>query len=222
MNSLSAIFAPSDHHNSIGAFFRNKRFKVFENFVNKNFPLGHPLHILDVGGKAYFWKDSSIINRPNTRITLLNLDHEEVSHPAQESIIGDATNLSEYPNHHFDLVFSNSVIEHLYTLDNQRKMAKECMRVGKKYYIQTPNKHFFIESHYALPFIQYLPKSLSFHLLTKTPISRLKKWDPKEADQYLKEIRLLSESDMKSMFPGAEIFHEKFLGMSKSFTAHNM
>jgi 2-polyprenyl-3-methyl-5-hydroxy-6-metoxy-1,4-benzoquinol methylase len=222
MNLFRVFFASSDDKNSIGARFRRLRFKNFENFVKEHFNDNEKLHILDVGGKAYFWNDTSIISRPNTTITLLNLSPEKVNHPALKSITGDATNLSEFNDKHFDLVFSNSVIEHLYTKENQEKMAKECVRVGKKFYIQTPNKHFIIEPHYALPFFQYLPNSLAFIILTKTPFSRLNKWKEEEAKQYLQEIRLISESDMKKLFPGAKIYKEKFLGMSKSFTAHNM
>jgi hypothetical protein len=101
-------------------------------------------------------------------------------------------------------------------------MAKEAMRVGKKYFVQTPNRHFFMEAHYALPFVQYLPKNLTHFLLTKTRLSRGSKWNPKDAQQYLDEIRLLSEREMKMLFPAATIYKEKFIGMVKSYSAHNM
>ena len=58
-------------------------------------------------------------------------------------------------------------------------------------------------------------------MLTKTKLSRLKKWDQEFAKQYIKEIRLLSEKEMKILFPKSKIYYEKFLGMNKSFTAHN-
>jgi hypothetical protein len=119
-------------------------------------------------------------------------------------------------------VFSNSVIEHLYTYENQVKMADEIQRVGRKYFIQTPNKYFPIEAHYAIPFAQYLPKSLLLFLLTKTRLSRMTKWKKEDAKQYLDEIRLLSEKEMKRLFPGSKILKEKSLGFVKSFTAHNL
>lgn len=64
---------------------------------------------------------------------------------------GDATNLSQYSDKSFDIVFSNSVIEHLYTKENQISMAKEVNRVGKNYFIQTPNYWFPIEPHWVFP-----------------------------------------------------------------------
>ncbi len=120
-----------------------------------------------------------------------------------------------------DLVISNATIEHVGSFENQKKMAQEVIRVGKKYIIQTPNKYFFIEPHYLLPFFGYLPKPIKFWILTKTKLSRLKKWDEKFAKQYIQEIRLISEKEMKILFPNSKIYFEKFLGMNKSFTTHN-
>ena len=52
----------------------------------------------------------------------------------------------------YDIVHSNSVIEHLYNFENQKKMASEIIRVGQKYIVQTPNKYFFLEPHYLASF----------------------------------------------------------------------
>jgi hypothetical protein len=113
------------------------------------------------------------------------------------------------------------VIEHLYTWENQEKMAKEIIRVGKKYFVQTPNKHFFIEAHYVLPYAQYMPKKLIYFVLTKTKLSRGMKWNPEQAQQYLDEIRLLSIGEMKLFFPHAKMYKEKLAGLTKSVTAYN-
>lgn len=221
MKLIYELFSSSDNPKSLGAKFRKERLKRFEKLFFRNFRIEKEIKILDVGGTDYFWKNSQIPNIPGVRITLLNLHLENTTHPHIESIQGDATDMREFPDQSFDLVFSNSVIEHLYTLENQQKMASEIQRVGKKFFIQTPNKYFPIEAHYALPFAQFLPKSLVFFLLTKTKLSRLKRWEEKSARQYLEEIRLLSEKEMKSLFPGAKILKEKALGLTKSLTAHN-
>jgi hypothetical protein len=36
------------------------------------------------------------------------------------------------------------------------------------------------------------------------------------------EIRLLSEGEFRRLFPQSSIYKEKFLTMTKSFTAHNL
>ena len=151
----------------------------------------------------------------------MNIEKEKSPYKNIKCIVGDATNLNNFKDKSFDIAHSNSVIEHLYNYQNQKKMALETMRVGKKYIIQTPNKYFFIEPHYLLPFFQFLPNYLKIFILTKTKMSRLRKWDKNFAKQYIKEIRLLSLNDLKKLFPNSNIFYEKFLGMNKSFTIHN-
>lgn len=188
----------------------------------KNFNHEKPITILDLGGTAYFWKESQIPNLPTAKIVLLNLAEEKVAHPNMEAIVGDATHLEAFPDDSFDLVFSNSVIEHVYTFENQERMAHEIQRVGKKFFVQTPNRYFPVEAHYAIPFAQYMPKKFVYFLLTKTKLSRLQKWNPEYAQQYLDEIRLLNESEMKSLFPKSTILREKVMGLTKSITAHNL
>ena len=56
-----------------------------------------------------------------------------------------STKLHSFNDNEFDIVFSNSVIEHLYNYDNQRIMANEVQRIAKKYYIQCPNRYFIID-----------------------------------------------------------------------------
>lgn len=222
MSIINDLFASSDHPKSLGAKFRANRLKKFEKLFFKNFNSEKPISILDVGGTGYFWKQSQIPNVPGVRITLLNLHLEKSTHPHINSLIGDATNMADFEDKKFDLVFSNSVIEHLYTYENQQKMADEIQRVGRKYFVQTPNKYFPIEAHYAIPFAQYLPKKMLHFLLTKTKVSRFKRWEHQAAQQYLDEIRLLDGAEMNALFPGSKLLKETVMGMTKSLTAHNL
>jgi hypothetical protein len=136
-------------------------------------------------------------------------------------ISGNAIDLKEIGDREFDLAFSNSVIEHLHTFENQVSMASEVRRVGVLYFVQTPNKHFLVEPHYVLPFFDYLPAKIKYFILTKTKFSRLKKWTDSDARQYISEIRLLTLSEFKQIFPGSKMDKEYFMGLLKSFTAHN-
>jgi len=180
-----------------------------------------PISILDVGGKINFWENRGLAGNNDYKITVLNIEKEKSNYSNINCLIGDATNLNQFKNKSFDIVHSNSVIEHLYNFENQKKMVSEIMRVGKKHIVQTPNKYFFLEPHYLLPFFDIIPKKLKYFILTKTKLSRLKKWDKKFASQYIEEIRLLSLKEMKELFPNSKIYFEKFLGMNKSFTMHN-
>jgi len=180
-----------------------------------------PVTILDVGGKINFWENRGLAGNKNYKITIVNFEKEKSQYSNIKTKMGDATDLSPFNDKSFDIAHSNSVIEHLYNFENQKKMASEIIRVGKKHIVQTPNKYFFLEPHYLLPFFDIIPKKLKYFILTKTKLSRLKKWDKKFASQYIEEIRLLSLKEMKELFPNSKIYFEKFLGMNKSFTMHN-
>ena len=213
------IFDISENKGSLGNKFREKRFSFFLKKFNK---MQKPISILDVGGKINFWENRGLAGNNDYKITVLNIEKEKSNYSNINCLIGDATNLNQYKNKSFDIVHSNSVIEHLYNFNNQKKMASEIIRVGKKFIIQTPNKYFFIEPHYLLPFFQFLPKSMKFFILTKTKMSRLKRWDKEFAKQYIKEIRLMNLKELKTLFPNCNVYYEKFLGMNKSFTVHNL
>jgi len=216
--NFNSIFDISENKDSLGNKFREKRFSFFLEKINK---MQKPITILDIGGKINFWENRDLAGNLNYKITIVNIEKEKSNYQNINFEIGNATNLSQFANKSFDIVHSNSVIEHLYNFNNQSKMASEIIRVGQKHIVQTPNKYFFLEPHYLIPFFQFFPDKLKYLTLTKTKLSRLKKWNKKFAKQYIKEIRLLSLKEMKILFPDSKIYYEKFLGMNKSFTMHN-
>ncbi|WP_143959333.1 class I SAM-dependent methyltransferase [Litoribacter populi] len=218
MWTFKSLLASSETEGSLGKKFREERFRFFEQLVEKTFPPNQKISVLDVGGTQAYWEGKNILKKRNLEITVLNLIEFPVSLPNFKTVAGDATNMPEFEDNSFDLVFSNSVIEHLYSRENQQKMANEIRRVGKNYFVQTPNRNFIIEPHYALPLFQFVPKGLAYSILTKTKLSRFNRWDPTIAQQYLDEIRLLSIQEMKALFPDGEVYLEKFLGMNKSVT----
>lgn len=101
-------------------------------------------------------------------------------------------------------------------------MANEVQRVGKFHFIQTPNKYFFIEPHYFFLFFQFLPQKLQVFILSKTKLSRGKKWNKEKAIDNVKEINLLSTKQMQTLFPNSNIYKERLLLMNKSITSYNL
>lgn len=77
---------------------------------------------------------------------------------------GDAWDMNMFESRHFDVIFSNSVIEHVGDFSKQGKMEAEISRVANKYWVQTPFKHFPLEIHFLFPLFQYLPISLRLHI----------------------------------------------------------
>lgn len=204
---------------SLANQFRHKRFQVFDEKVKR---IGQKqLRILDVGGTELFWKNRGYHLLPNIQITLLNIFEEKPSYTNFHAHVGDATNMIEFADKSFDIVFSNSVIEHLFKFENQKLMAKEVQRVSERHFIQTPNRYFFMEPHFLLPYFQFYPQSVKLWILTETKLSRGFKYSSEDAQRRIDEITLLSKNEMKELFPNSKFYDEKVLGMIKSFTAYN-
>lgn len=209
--------ADNSNHTSWSHQFRSQRFQFFLSLM-ENLP--RPLKILDIGGTLAFWKAMGFQDE-QVSITLLNLSEQPVDQPNFLSVAGDATRL-HFPDQSFDIVFSNSVIEHLFTRENQQKMAAEVQRVGKHYFIQTPNYWFPLEPHWLFPCFQFLPFSLRVWLTQYFSLGHIPKPANKEAAiQQVKEIQLLTQSELQDLFPNAAIYKERLVFWNKSFVAHN-
>ncbi len=196
---------------------RKKRIALFESLIST---LPRPLNILDVGGEQRFWEIVGLI-KEDTKILLFNVSASDVSYPNLVAMVGDARNMREFSDKQFQIVFSNSVIEHVGTYAHQRQMAQEVQRVGERYYVQTPNRFFPQEPHFLFPFFQFLPVSFRVFLVTHFNLGwRGKIRQRQDALQAVKEIRLLTEKELKVLFPGAKIYKEKLLGLTKSFIVY--
>jgi SAM-dependent methyltransferase len=133
-----------------------------------------------------------------------------------------------FPDGFFDVVFCSSVIEHVTVPKNevwqhrgelfarkavahQRAFADEILRVSKSFWVQTPARSFFLETHSWLPFLGWLPRSAQVAVLRCTRHFWLSRHPP---DYYL-----LTRGHMEALFPGARIRRERWLGMTKSWIA---
>jgi len=213
------IFADNTNKKSVSSRLRQKRFQLFMDLLNQMPPI---INVLDVGGTQEYWEkmaiDPSLLKR--VQVTFINIYELEITSPNFKAIVGDARKMPLFANQQFDIVFSNSTIEHVGDYSDQKRMAEEIIRVGKYYCIQTPNRHFPIEPHFVFPFFQFLPIHLRAWLVQHFKLG----WIPKIPDRQkallkVKSIRLITKPEMKTLFPGAEIFEEKYFGLTKSFTA---
>jgi len=128
--------------------------------------------------------------------------------------------MTQFADKSFDVVFSNSVIEHVGSYENQRRMADEVMRVGRRYFIQTPNRRFPLEPHFLVPWFQYLPGEVRAQLVHRFDVGWYRRIpDLEEARAEVNSIQLLSRRKFAALFPGAAIHVERFAGIPKSFVA---
>jgi len=197
----------------IMSYFREKRLSEFV----KLYPDINNLNVLDVGGRPMMWEmlERQFGLYPKS-LVILNTELETDLSVGYEVVVGDGCNI-HFEDDSFDLVFSNSVIEHVGNMDDIKKFAKETSRVGKKVYIQTPNRWFFVEPHIVAIFIHWLPRKL-YRVLGFLSIRRISLLGKrKKYYQIFDGIRLLSKSEVREIYPDKHVSYEKVMGMVKSF-----
>ncbi len=126
------------------------------------------------------------------RITALGLhpgDGFRARYPGIRYVQGDACSLP-FEDGEFDIVFSNAVVEHVGDRERQRALAAEAVRVGRRVFVTTPNRWFPVEVHTRLPFVHWLPDSLSHRIYRAL------------GKDFATENNLLSGRALASLFPG--------------------
>lgn len=192
-------------------YFRRKRMRQFQ----ERFVITAETRVLDVGGYVFNW--SFIPVRP--RLTILNLDFTAKTGTDITWINADGRALP-FKNGAFEIIFSNSVIEHLGDFANQEKFAQEINRVGLRYYVQTPNRWFPVKPHLITPLIHFLPRKWQKRFLRNFTVWGLVTRPSREqCAGFLDEVALLDSRKMRVLFPGAAIHRERFLGFTKSLIA---
>jgi Methyltransferase domain len=174
--------------------------------------------ILDVGGTPMNWR--LIDARP--RVTLANMPGACEPHEAPEFdwLFADGCRLP-FRDGAFDIVFSNSVIEHVGTPDQQRAFANEVRRVGQCYWVQTPNWWYPVEPHLWTPFLHYLPRAWQPPIVRRGAVWGVIERPSEErrrfyVEHYLRDIRLLAAPRMRQLFPDGELLRERHIGLTKS------
>jgi len=133
----------------------------------------------------------------------------------------------------FDYLLCNSVIEHV-TLPKaecavtaripqpewehraraaQAAFAASIRDLAPSYFVQTPHRHFPVEQHVHLPFVQYL---------SHDNLCRLVAWTDRywiKSCQGCVDWELLTPSTMAGLFPDARIEVERLAGLPKSIVA---
>ena len=210
---------------------RQRRAALFR----EEFPLDGNTKILDLGSESGSNIRSVLAGTPvtpqNTYIADINRDLIERGAKQfgfQPVLVGENGRLP-FPDGYFDIVYCSSVIEHVTlpknevwstksgkvfrerSLTHQAAFARETQRVGRQFFVQAPYRWFVIESHSWLPFVGWLPRRLIVPILKASR----KFWPKWTAPDW----HLLNKRQLASMFEGAEIRDEKWLGLTKSIMA---
>lgn len=203
--------------------FRKERMKLFQSMVNNYNTKGTLVHILDVGGSVSYWKNYTNDFSVPVKIDIMNISLEndcDIDYDLFSLIIGDACNMSMIEDNKYDFVHSNSVIEHVGRWENMEAIAREIRRVGKHYFVQTPNFWFPVEPHARTPFLHWIPEQVRYRIAMRRKLGFWSKCDTVDkAMRTVQSSSLLDQYMMRHLFPDASITFENFLLMKKSIIA---
>lgn len=196
--------------------FRQRRHALLLSLIDT---LPRPLTILDVGGTVHYWRRYGVPR--DVHITLLNRGPAPADLPPNFCYVqGDACAM-QFADNEFDVVFSNSVIEHVGEWARQQAMAHEVQRVGHSIWVQTPSRWFPWEPHYDLPFFQFWPLGLRLAVARWKYRRRNRSGSVEYAEAECRNTRLLSANEMHRLFPAAQLYRERIGPLVKSYVAYS-
>jgi methyltransferase family protein len=199
--------------------FRQTRFNShIKPIINKIRAQKGSCSIVDIGGDYEYWLDFDLGS--DVTVKLVNLKEPvPLEDKRFSSAFGDARNL-DFQDNSFDLVHSNSLIEHVGLWSDMKRTAAEMRRLAPNYYVQTPNFWFPVDPHSRTAFIHWLPLHTRRKMLLKKPRGFYKKPGDLDAAMILVEgTSMLDELQMKNLFPDSKIVKEKVFGLTKSLIA---
>jgi hypothetical protein len=170
--------------------------------------------IVDLGGTPQVWEsfehdfDVTLVNlpkRPGAEAPALG--------PRMRVVQADACDLARlFEDRSFDLAFSNSVIEHVGGPARRGAFASEARRLARAYWVQTPSNRFPIEAHTGVPFYFSLPAPMRASLH--------RRWERELPEWYamIAGTDVVERAEMERLFPDAESYTERVLGLEKSYS----
>lgn len=182
--------------------------------------------ILDAGGRETYWNaiDRGFLEHHRVHVTLVNLpcDLGGGDNPMFTHAVGDACDLGRYPDAAFDIVHSNSVIEHVGNWHRVDAFAAEARRLAPNLFVQTPYFWFPLEPHFIKPLHHWLPKPLRASMWMRFRMGRRgRASNLGDAMRRLDdEPYLLDQRMLRFLFPDCRILKERFLGLTKSLIAY--
>ena len=197
---------------------RTRKLELFNKLMNPT----KEMKILDIGAEINPTNEDIIQfidGYPwNNNVSAINLSSEHISlikqyYPEVDARVGDACALP-WEDKHFDIVYSNAVIEHLGSFEKQKKMAAEIMRVGKSWFITTPNRWYPFEFHMRLPFVTWLPRNgyirfgqiISYNHMERKYVTGIKR----------DGLRLITAKELKHCFPSSRIIKQRVTFMAET------
>lgn len=188
----------------------------------QHFPDLVEMSVVDLGGTVAFWQRAPV--RP-AHVTIINLF--EPGEPGDEKfsllradacVARSELEAADMPTS-FDLVFSNSVLEHLGGHARRLEFARQVDALATRHWIQTPYRYFPVEPHWLFPAMQFFPVRVRLAVATHWPLAHSRPASREHALHDVLATELLGVTEMKAYFPDSAVVRERYLGMTKSICA---
>lgn len=205
---------------SLGERFRIRRWSL----VERHFPDLERMRVLDLGGTVRAWRRAPVVPK---HVTVLNLHlhpfemGEEHSRPSWIDVReGDAcAPPADILEQRWDLVFCNSLIEHVGGYARRHQLADIVRTLGDAYWVQTPYRYFPVEPHFLFPLFQFLPLAARREILRRWPLVHTRPRSKRQATNVALETELIGRGEMRHLFPDGRLIGERVGPLVKSLIA---
>ena len=186
--------------------------------MTETFPELPDMTVLDLGGRVDTWERAPV-RAAHVHVVNLEPTPDDLP-PWAEADHGDACGLPAHiAGRRYDLVFSNSVIEHVGGHERRLRFAETIHTMAPAHWVQTPYRYFPVEPHWVAPGMQFLPVLARREMARKWPLAYTPGRTKEEALKRVLWTDLLDKTQMRSYFPDSVLRSEKIAGMTKSLIA---
>jgi hypothetical protein len=204
-----------DGPGSVGARKRAQRWE----WLRETFPDISRMSVIDLGGTGESWQRAPV--RPAS-VHVVNLEPGELG-DLPTWIRADQGDACDLPDRiltgHYDLVFSNSVLEHVGGFARRTRFSETVRALADRHWVQTPYRYFPIEPHWLFPGFQFLPPSTRTRIAQWWPLAHIKATSWEDGLQGALSVELISRTEMAWLFPDSMIRYERMAGLVKSLIA---
>jgi hypothetical protein len=200
--------------NSFAGHRRAKRW----NWLLETFPDLDQMTVVDLGGYPGTWIRGDVHPK---HVHVVNI--EDLSDDVPDWITVDRGDACALPVHvaarRYDLVYSNSVIEHVGGHERRLRFAESVHTLGPAHWVQTPYRYFPVEPHWIAPGMQFLPPRVRASVAQWWPLAHVKSTDLRDGLTGVLWTELIDRTQMRYYFPDSTLRAERFLGLTKSLIA---
>lgn len=207
-----------DSPGSLGAQARMRRWEVFAS----TFPGIEQMRVIDLGGTVESWRRAPV--QPRGVVVVNLLEPGETDTPSLVPVLGDACRARAVLDDNgidpaFDLVFSNSLLEHVGGHANRSALASEVRALAPRHWVQTPYRFFPVEPHWVFPMMQFLPVAARARVATRWPLAHSRPESDAEALAEVQWTELIGVTELRGYFPESQVVKERMGGLVKSIVA---